>query len=122
MDRIDLHVQVYAVKQELLLRDGSSEPSGSIRERIVTARRIQKKRFNSPITLNTHISGKLIKKYCALDTKTERMLVQASKKFNISARSFYKILKVSRTIADLKQQERIAESDILEALQYRKNE
>lgn len=119
LDRIDLHVRVYAVKREELLQDAAKEPSLKIIERVIQARTIQKNRFKQGGHLNGDMNHAALKKWCRLDEATREILVISSKKLHLSARSFYKIIKVARTIADLEGQESIQKGHILEALQYR---
>lgn len=121
LDRIDLQIEVPRLtSEELLNMSGEEESSHSIRERVVKARRFQAERYaGTGILTNSELSSKLIKKYCILDEKTKNMLKSAIIKFNLSGRSYDRILKLSRTIADLKCEKNITLNDVAQALQYR---
>jgi magnesium chelatase family protein len=120
MDRIDIHVEVPSVKHEELLNHKQGEPSEKIRERIVKARKIQLERFqNENIYCNAQMNEKLLKKYCKLDKEGLKIIEIAIKKLGFSARAYSRILKVSRTIADLEFSENIFTDHILEAINYR---
>jgi len=121
VDRIDLHVEVPPVEiKDLLQERGSpSESSKEIRERVLFARKIQEKRYGTPLKLNAHLSSKDIKKICKLESGGEIFLEMALKKFGFSARAVHKVLKVARTIADLENCEIIKKEHLAEALQYR---
>ncbi|MDR0820300.1 MAG: YifB family Mg chelatase-like AAA ATPase [Endomicrobium sp.] len=121
MDRIDIHVEVPALKfSELSTLNDDSESSAGIRERVVKAREIQNARFlGSGIYANAQMQSKEIKKYCVLDGNAFEMLKTTVEKLNFSARSYDKILKVSRTIADLDGSDIIKTNHIAEAVRYR---
>jgi magnesium chelatase family protein len=121
MDRIDIHIEVPALKfSELSNLDDDSESSATIRERVIKARDIQTARFRgSGIYANAQMQSKEIKKYCILDDKACEMLKNAMEKLNFSARSYDKILKVSRTVADLNDSPSIKTHHIAEAVRYR---
>ncbi|MDD3067133.1 MAG: YifB family Mg chelatase-like AAA ATPase [Candidatus Gracilibacteria bacterium] len=121
LDRIDMHVEVPRVKFEKLETPASeNESSESIREKVQTARNIQQERFvKLRITANSEMSSEQTKKFCAVDGKTKELLQQAVTHFQLSARAYYRILKLSRTIADLANEEKISTNHIAEALQYR---
>lgn len=122
LDRIDIHLDVPAVKVEKLTsQEGSNGPSSlQIRKRVQKARDIQTKRFKKEkIISNSEMNTKLIKKYCELDKDSLELLKTAVNKLNLSARSYNKILKVARTIADLENSSKIKANNIAEALQYR---
>lgn len=120
LDRIDLHILVDKIKNEDLLSDVEikQEPSFVIRQRVMRARERQFSRLEWP-GLNANLSNKLVKKNCSLDNETKLILKQAIDKMNLSARSYFKILKVARTIADLTDSKNIQSAHVLEALQYR---
>jgi len=123
LDRIDLFVKVPKVKFEKLDKDVSAESSSKIRERVERARNIQNKRFgNSRIFSNSEMSVKEIKMFCQVDNQTKNLLKEAVDNLGLSARSFHKILKISRTIADLDERQNIKLEDVAEALQYRQSE
>ncbi len=121
LDRIDLQIEVARLSEdELLSGEASGESSAAIRERVVRARDIQVKRFqNDGIVSNSQMPPGLIKKYCGLDSPAEEILRTAIARFNLSGRSYDRILKLSRTIADLKCSGNITPSNIAEAVQYR---
>ncbi len=121
LDRIDLHVEVPAVDIEELSQEKQvSEKSSEIRNRIETARKIQKKRFaEDKIFTNAEMKNSHIKKYCPLDQRIEQVLKRAAVMFQLSARSYYKTIKIARTIADLDNSKEIELSHMAEALQYR---
>lgn len=121
VDRIDLHVEVPPVEIIDLLKDreNPSESSKEIRERVIKARKIQEKRYGTPLKLNAHLSSKEIKKYCKLESGGETFLEMALNKLGISARAVHKVLKVARTIADLENCEIIKKQHLAEATQYR---
>src|SRR5437588_178307 len=121
LDRIDLHVEVPTVKFQEISSDRTGETSTQIRERVVTARRIQQERFASKprITCNARMGTKELKAYCALDESTLELLKMAMHDMNFSARAYDRILKVARTIADLAGSEQISSDHVSEAIQYR---
>jgi magnesium chelatase family protein len=120
MDRIDIHLEVPAVRYEDLQSTSTGESSSSIRQRIVEARKRQLERFaQDGIYANALMKPKLLKKYCQLDEAGERILRQAIERLGLSARAYHRILKVARTVADLDQEANIAPHHVLEAIQYR---
>ncbi len=120
IDRIDLHITVPAVKVEKLTHTTKSEPSKSIQLRVQKARDIQTKRFkNLQIKTNAEMSSKVMKEHCNLDDQSITLLKQAIVKLNLSARSFHRVVKISRTIADLEASAKIKSNHVAEALQYR---
>jgi magnesium chelatase family protein len=122
MDRIDIHIDVPAVKFNELRGRGTqaSESSREIRERVIAARSIQLARFSHDgIFSNSAMSSKQIREFCALDSQSEELLEKAMLRQGLSARAHDRILKVSRTIADLEGSEDIQPSHISEAINYR---
>ena len=121
MDRIDIHIEVPAVKFADLARKSAGEPSASIRERVQQAREIQIKRFKGQkgVYANAHMETRLIRKYCAISQTGENLLRTAITKLGLSARAYDRILKVSRTIADLAGLDDIRPEHLSEAIQYR---
>lgn len=124
MDRIDIHVEVPKVKYEKLTNQtASSEQSETIRKRVQKARDIQTKRFkNSHIFSNSEMKTAEVKKFCQLDRDGESLIKQAVVKMSLSARSYFKVLKVARTIADLDVSENIQVKHLAESLQMRRKE
>ena len=121
LDRIDLQIEVPRLSEDELLNiQEDGEDSKTIRKRVVAARKIQLERYkNDGILTNSELSAKLVKKYCKINEESKNMLKFAISKFNLSARSYERILKLSRTIADLKGQKDIQTQDIAQALQFR---
>ena len=120
MDRIDLFIEVPAVKYEKLTSESSENQSNIIREKIEKAREIQKTRFvNDKILTNSEMNIPEIKKYCAHDEQSQNLLKKYVDSGKLSARGYHRILKVSRTIADLAGSENIKYEHIAEALMYR---
>ena len=120
LDRIDLHIEVPRVKFEKLSKDELSESSEKIRDRVEAAREKQNVRFqNSRCTTNTEMRSKEIKEFCRLDDTSVELLRQAVTQMHLSARSYHRILKLGRTIADLAGSDRIQTEHIAESLQYR---
>ncbi len=122
LDRIDIHLDVPAVRVDKLTQQntGNGPSSSEIRNRVQKARDFQTKRFKKEkIISNSEMNNKLIKKYCELGKDSLEILKMAVNKLNLSARSYNKILKVSRTIADLEGSPNIKPNHIAEALQYR---
>lgn len=120
LDRIDIHVEVPSVKYEELSSAIPAEPSEEIRKRVNKARNIQTQRYkNTKITSNAGITSSRLHEFCSLDDKANRMLEKAFDKLGLSSRAYSKILKVSRTIADLDESESINADHVAEAVQYR---
>jgi magnesium chelatase family protein len=121
LDRIDLHVEVTPVAFNDLNTQKNDEPSAAIRTRVIQARDIQTERYkNNPgIYCNAQISSKQLKEVCVLNTTGQTLLKTAMNKLNLSARAYDRILKVSRTIADLAASECILPEHIAEAITYR---
>ena len=120
MDRIDLHVQVSPVSFDELTDQPKSEGSEEIRRRVENARQLQLQRFvNSEVFCNAQMSKREIEEHCAVDESTRSILKQAMERMGLSARAFDRILKVSRTIADMEDSQTILKSHVIEAIQYR---
>ncbi len=120
LDRIDLHVEVPRVEFEKLSGDETSESSESIRNRIEKARQRQTWRFiNLPIETNAEMKNRELKEFCKLNNTSLELMRQAVSHMNLSARSFHRLLKVARTIADLADVDMIGTEHIAEALQFR---
>lgn len=124
LDRIDISIEVRGVDYDKMISKADGESSSSMRKIVTDARKIQEKRFREngvKIFSNSSMGIRDIEKFCILDSKAKNMLNMAMQKFSMSARSYNKILKVSRTIADIENKEVIEISHITEALQYRFN-
>lgn len=120
LDRIDIHVEVNAVKYDELKSDKPAETSKEIRKRVNKARNRQIERYKDiGITNNAELNGKAIKKFIHLGEAETQILDMAYKKYKFSARAYNKILKLSRTIADLAESDEIKTEHVLEALRYR---
>ncbi len=115
LDRIDIHVEVPAVKYKEMRSDGSAEGTAEIRARVERAREVQKARG----CYNARLPARLIRKYCPLDEAGERILELAVQRMGLSARAHDRILKLARTIADMSGSESIASRHVAEAVQYR---
>jgi len=121
LDRIDLHVEVTPVAFSELSKTTQGESSETIRNRVIKAREIQAIRFENEegIYANAQISSKQLREICAIDPIGETLLKRAMEKLNLSARAYDRILKVSRTIADLANSEKIKPEHLAEAIHYR---
>lgn len=121
LDRIDLHIEVTPVPFEKLSDERRGESSVDIRKRVTKAREVQTKRYadNENIHYNAQMSGQHIRKYCKIDASSKELLKTAMERLNLSARAYDRILKVSRTIADIEGKEEITSSHLTEAIQYR---
>lgn len=120
LDRIDLQVEASAINYKDMDLDIPSESSSDIKERVKKAHKIQQQRYkNENIYFNSQLSASQIKKYCKLESKEKEILKSAFDSFNLSARAYHKILKISRTIADLDEKEKIDVKHIAEAVQLR---
>jgi len=120
LDRIDLHVEVPKIKVEEIFTAESAESSAAVRARVQAARGRQLARFaGAKIVTNAEMSNRLLKKYCALSGETEALLRQAVEKMKLTARAYYRTLKLARTIADLAGEADIGRCHVAEALQFR---
>ena len=120
LDRIDLIVEVPALDYEELSRSSSAERSADIKKRVNAAREIQRRRFGGDGTMcNAHIGSREMSEICALDAEGEALMHAAFDSMRLSARSYDRILRVARTIADLDGQKNISAEHIAEAIQYR---
>ena len=120
LDRIDLHIEVPAVRYEELAGKTAGEPSEAIRARVEAARGVQQRRFGkSKARCNARMSTRQMKEYCQLDEGSQELLRVAISELNFSARAYDRILKVARTIADLAGRGNIEAEDVSEAIQYR---
>jgi magnesium chelatase family protein len=120
MDRIDIHIEVPAVKYRDLASRDAGESSIEIKRRVNRARKIQLERFKGmKIYSNAQMTNRHIKKFCQIDETSQNLLELVIDKFGLSARAYTRILKVARTIADLEGQENIQSAHLSEAIQYR---
>tara|TARA_B110000037_G_C16899919_1_gene415751 strand:+ start:97 stop:468 length:372 start_codon:yes stop_codon:yes gene_type:complete len=116
-----MHVQVAPIPYLELRSDAQPESSKSIKRRVLNAREIQEVRYNSKDrgSWNAQMSSAQLKSFCALESESNELLALAMNKLNLSARAYSRILKVSRTIADLDDSEKIEANHIAEAIHYR---
>lgn len=120
LDRIDLQIEVENVTYDELICSEEAEDSASVKERVDFARKIQTERYkNTSVYCNAGMSSRMINEYCALDSDAQSLLKDAFARLDLSARAYTRILKVSRTIADLADSENISAEHIAEAVQYR---
>jgi len=122
LDRIDLQIEVKKVKIEEITSALQAESSGEIRNRVAKARQIQLRRFKNlkhHVFANGQMTNKEIKQFCSLSRQSEDLMNSAVDRLNLSARSYFKILKITRTIADLENRPEITSGHLQEALQYR---
>ncbi len=121
LDRIDIHIEVPAVKYKELRAPSSSEDSAAVRARVIAARERQTERFKTEKTTycNAQMAPKMIRKHCAINADGEKLLENAVTRLGLSARVHDRILKVARTIADLDACEDIQCKHLSEAIQYR---
>jgi magnesium chelatase family protein len=121
LDRIDMHIEIVPVPFEKISDREPAEQSISIRERVIAARKIQEERFNhvAGVYCNAQMTSKLLRKYASPDATGLQLLKTAMERLNLSARAYDRILKVSRTIADLDKSETIQSSHLAEAINYR---
>ena len=121
LDRIDIHIEVPAIKYDQLAAGSSGDTSETIRDRVNAAREKQSHRFRDRknILSNAHMGSREIRKFCRIDEQGQELLKQAITKLGLSARAYDRILKVGRTIADLEGEENILAEHVSEAIQYR---
>ena len=121
VDRIDIQIEVPAVPFTELRSERDGTPTSTMREQVLAARARQRERFGSDSTMsNGGMNGKALRRFCPLDDASESVLRQALTELGLSARAHDKILRVSRTIADLAGREAIGADDVLEAIHYRR--
>jgi magnesium chelatase family protein len=123
LDRIDLAVTVLPVAPEELTNKPEGEPSAKIRDRVLKAVEIQRNRFKSEnIKFNSQMTPTHIEEYGNITKEAKDIMLNATKRFNLTARSFHKVLKVARTIADLENSEKVLPKHVFEAINYKVNE
>jgi len=123
LDRFDIFLELPQVETKELLKEAEGEPSQKIRQRVKLAQSLQRKRFRGlGFYYNSEMGPKEIKKICVLSNEAKKFMQKAISKMGLSARAFHRVLKVSRTIADLKGEDKINLSHLAEALQYRKQD
>ena len=120
LDRIDIHIEVPSVDFKELRSQSPGTSSASMREQVIAARALQTQRFaKSRVRHNAHMSSRQIRTFCQLDNACHKLLESAVNEMGLSARAHDKVLRVSRTIADLDASEQIVPSHITEAINYR---
>ncbi len=120
LDRIDLHIEVPRVPHKDLAGENAAESSTDIRSRVNRARLVQRQRLvDFGLHTNSQMQSRHIGRYCKLDASGEQLLEQVTSRLGLSARSYTRILKLARTIADLAGQEMIQRQHLAEAVQYR---
>jgi magnesium chelatase family protein len=122
LDRIDLQVEVPALPFSELASENATESSKAIRDRVVVARerqRLRFKRHGERVRANAHMTERLVRTNCRIDDESRRRLEDAVARLGLSARAYTRILKVARTVADLAGRDRIAPSDVSEAVRFR---
>ncbi len=122
LDRIDMHLEVPAVNFKEMTQGASGETSSAIKQRVISAREIQTKRYAKAVHIhaNSQMTSTDLKKHCPLDKQTMSILERGMEQLGLSARAYNRILKIGRTIADLAGSEPICPNHIAEALQYRR--
>jgi magnesium chelatase family protein len=121
LDRIDIHLDVPAVKYKALTGESGGEPSEAIRERVDRARTVQRERFaNRPgIYANAHMAPRDIRAHCRVSDGADDLLKTAITRLGLSARAYHRILKIARTVADLDEAPALEPKHVSEAIQYR---
>jgi magnesium chelatase family protein len=122
LDRIDLHLEVPAVRYTDLATPAAGEQSESIRQRVAAAHQIQRQRFQRRQTAcyNSQMTPADLKRYCSLDPPSQLLMQQAVDRLGLSGRAYHRILKIARTIADLAAIPAIQPDHVAEAIQYRR--
>jgi magnesium chelatase family protein len=121
MDRIDIHLEVPAVKYKALTDDTGGEPSAAMRERVDRARLVQRERFaqRPGVYANAHMAPRDIRAYCRVSDGADALLKTAIARLGLSARAYHRILKIARTVADLDGAASLESQHVAEAIQYR---
>ena len=122
LDRLDMFVETASLEYDKLRERSASEPSASVRSRVNSARSIQRSRYaDSGLVCNAYIGSKQIEQYCVLSTECEKLMRDAYSRLSLTARSYDRVLRVARTVADLEASANIELTHLAEALQYRMN-
>ncbi len=120
MDRIDIHVEVAALSYQNLSSNEIAESSAAIRERVIQCRAVQTERYRDrDYKVNALMRAKDVREFAKLDSEGKKLIEMAMKELHLSARAYFKIFKIARTIADLAGEETISSEYIAEAIQYR---
>jgi magnesium chelatase family protein len=120
LDRIDMCVEAHRVKYEELTTSSNEESSAVIRERVMSARRIQQDRYrNTRYRFNADLDAEAVQKYCSLTEEGRRLMSSVYESMHLTARSYNRILKTARTVADLAQSSEIRTEHLAEAVSYR---
>ena len=121
MDRIDIQIEVTPVDYSQMNDTAPSEPSSAVRERVVAAREVQRRRFEGieGVFTNAMMNSAMLQEFCPLDAQCTALLTRAMERLSLSARAHNRIVKVARTIADLEGSEQITAAHIAEAIGYR---
>jgi len=120
LDRIDLHIEVPRINFDKLTAIEEGEKSSAIKKRVENARRLQAERFkDTPFITNSEMNSEAVKKFCQVDSVSQQLLKNAVNQMHLSARAYFRVLKISRTIADLGSKANIEPIHVAEALQYR---
>ena len=121
LDRIDIHMEVPAIEYKDMTSDVSGEASSVIRKRVIAARHVQAERFQhvKSLSVNADMGTREVRKYCQIDKEGQALLKSAMDQMGLSARAYDRIIKVSRTIADLEESLNIKPEHLAEAIQYR---
>ena len=122
IDRFDIVTEVKRISFESIFRneEKEAESSENIRKRVCAARDIQEERFKKEgIHFNSQMDSKMTDEFCKIDTKAKKLLEEAYKNINLSLRGYYRVLKVARTIADIREKKEVTELEVAEAIHYR---